>query len=205
MRGVLLLALLSGVARADDDCEKRGRPAYQSGETAYKVGDFAHAAAMFEVAYAICQRPSILFDLAQSNRLLYTTEPRIEHLRRAVFVYQQFLRDSDNEALKAKARGFIDDLNKKIAEIEASIPPLEKTPEAKPAEPATPAPAPAPSSAAVVAAPAPAPARTPVYKRWWLWTAVAAVVVVGVGVGVGVGLTQSSGPTAKTDFGTFRF
>jgi hypothetical protein len=96
----------------------------------------------------------------------------------------------------------------------APPPPSASSPSPPPPSPppvTSPSPSPpeAAAPAAVVAEPvAPAPAPSPpIYKRWWLWTAVGAVVVVGVGVGVGVGVSRAAPatPTAKTDFGTFRF
>jgi len=117
----LLLALLAGAARAQSGAGgeadmERARKAYGEGATAYRLGNYAEAARKFEDSYRIMRFPTMLFNAAQSYRLLYEQGKNLDHLRRALELYRAFLKDAAPDAEnRPAARKLIPDLEKTLA------------------------------------------------------------------------------------------
>jgi len=209
---LLALGTLALPARAQPSSpsdRELARKLYREGAQHYKLGEFAEALASFKEAYRKFEDPTLLFNIAQSQR-------QLNQKAEAVRTYKAYLNDvpsapNRDEVLRTVAT--LEEAIKRDREAtqvppQGTLPAPESPGEARPA-PAAPAPAvaaPAPPPAATASAPAPAPAKsTPVYKKWWLWTIVG-VVVAGAAVGLGVGLTAGgpSAPSVMTSNGTFR-
>jgi hypothetical protein len=91
MRVLVIVALIAGLAHADDGDRKSAERAFRAGEKAYKAQNFAAAAANFEEAYKALPLPEIAFSAAQAYRRQYRVEPKLEHARRAVELYRLYL------------------------------------------------------------------------------------------------------------------
>jgi tetratricopeptide (TPR) repeat protein len=174
---IALLALASGVARAED--AQKAREAYRTAARHYDLGEYREALDGFKEAYRNLENPALLFNIAQCHRHLGERRP-------AIRAYEAYLRRFPDAPDRDEIGALIAGLEKELANEQTarSSPQVTRPP-----------------------APARARRDTPLYKRWWLWTTVAAVAVgAGVGVGLGVGLSPSSAtPEAPTDFGTIRF
>lgn len=178
---VLLTLLVPGVAfadRSEDQHAAQNRASakrhYESGDKAFRLGDFEVAAREFRTAYDLFPTPLLLWNLAQTYRQLN------DH-KQALFFYKQFVAADTSGAEHDSAL-------KRIQELEEILEKERKAQEAPPNGPTKPA--------TLEATPQPAatpPIETkkevPVYRKWWLWTAVGGVVAVGLAVGLGVGLT----------------
>ncbi|MBI5482304.1 MAG: hypothetical protein HY906_25845, partial [Deltaproteobacteria bacterium] len=81
----------------------RARKAYTEGAAAYQLGKFDEAAKRFEQSYRIMKFPTMLFDIAQCYRRLYETTKTLDHLKKAVDLYQAFLREAPPNAGKRPA------------------------------------------------------------------------------------------------------
>lgn len=106
----LVLALCAGVvgAAAPAHADKRAAErAFTHGETLYKAGKFIAAAAEFEAAYRELPAPEIAFSAAQAYRLGYQRDPDPAHVKRAIELYEVYLRDSGEGARAADATAYI--------------------------------------------------------------------------------------------------
>jgi tetratricopeptide (TPR) repeat protein len=74
-----------------DSPTERARQLYNAGAAAYGVGQYAAAVQALSEAYALEQRPTILFSLAQAERHLYTDKHDVGALRDAVGHYRRYL------------------------------------------------------------------------------------------------------------------
>jgi tetratricopeptide (TPR) repeat protein len=198
----LIGALLVPDGRAHAEDKQQARAAYRKATQHYDLGEYQQALDEFKRAYRHFEDPAFLFNIAQCHRQLGDNQ-------QAVREYRIYLVKKPRASNGDEVRALIAKLDKIVAEEQATriIPPSGTTPTTIEPGPATPAPEAATSMpVAATAQAAPPPKHVPAYKKWWLWTTIGAVVVVAVGVGVGVGVTQQpSSPSAKTDFGTFRF
>jgi tetratricopeptide (TPR) repeat protein len=220
----LIVVATCAAARADDVV--KAQAAYHAATQHYDLGEYREALEGFKEAYRNHEDPSFLFNIAQCHR-------QLDEKQQAIRAYRTYLIKEPESPKRDQIREMIAKLEKQLADEQAAKggppqgtlspvetpPPSSETKPPSPPEPARVESAPVetkppehapvePSSAAISVKPAPERPAKPLYKRWWLWTAVGAAVVVGVAVGVGVGVgTAHAAPTpsAKTDFGTFRF
>ena len=79
VRGLILLLLLSSVARAD---EVGARRHYLAGQSADSEGHFAVALGEFTAGYALSPRPEFLYNIALAYRNLGRTADAVENLKR---------------------------------------------------------------------------------------------------------------------------
>jgi len=171
--GVALIAL-AGSARADEPkLAPEAKAHLDKGLELYGQKKFVEAIDEFEQGYAIDPKPSILYALAQAERLDGRCTKAIDH-------YQQFLDTQPAPEREAAARANLARCKDLLA---AKAPP--ETPPAEPAPAATPAPAPTPAPIAPV--PPPTADRAPVETSPW-YTDTFGDVLTGTGiVALGVG------------------
>jgi tetratricopeptide (TPR) repeat protein len=114
------LLLAAAVAAAQPRASKReveqAKVAYQEGAAAYQLGKFDEAARRFEEAYRITKYPTMLFDIAQCYRRAFETTKELGQLRKAIEIYQAFLREAPANAAKRKAaEQIVPELQKTLA------------------------------------------------------------------------------------------
>jgi tetratricopeptide (TPR) repeat protein len=170
--GAIVLAALvlaqSGNARGDDVATARAR--FQAGTTYYNAGQYDLAIHEYEASYRLSAAPGLLFNIAQAYRLKGDAA-------RALDYYQRFVAARPDSPIASEARGYIDEMQRLLA---------ESKPAPKPATATTTPPLASPSTITLTA-PAPAPQRaTPFYRKWWPWAIAGGVVVIGIGIGIGV-------------------
>jgi hypothetical protein len=198
--------------------EAEARDHFARAERAYRAGDYDTAIAEYQSAYDEQPVPLLLFDIAQSYRARFDVAGAPTDLRRAIAVFENYLRDEHDPAHRDQAQRILAKLRARSAELPAPEPttPSSAAPAAPAVAPGTPAVAPA-APAAPVAAPsvlAPAVVVSPEalapavaspssdrrwWRRWWLWTGVGAAVVVGAGLGLGFGLGGNHAGPATID------
>jgi tetratricopeptide (TPR) repeat protein len=175
---------------------------YQKGLSYYGVGKFAEAAAEYEKAFELNPDPAHLYNAAQTHRAAGNN-------KRALLLYQNYLRLFDNAPNRAQ-------VERHIAQLKQAIETDERAQGAPPLEPMSPEEAARKSKAAaeaprdVVTNPADAKLSTraaaprPHKSRAWVWGVVAGgVAAAALGIGLGVGLGTGGGYPAAT-FGTAR-
>ena len=64
---------------------------FEAGNQAYEAGQYLLAARAYEEAYRLDPLPAITFSVAQAYRLQYYQDHDLEHLRRALALYHQYL------------------------------------------------------------------------------------------------------------------
>lgn len=74
---------------------ERARTLFVTGSKAYNERKYAVAIDAFESAYALAPRASIVFALAQANRLQYYVDGEFERIENAVEYYRQYLERDD--------------------------------------------------------------------------------------------------------------
>jgi hypothetical protein len=231
MRSIIVAAIVACVcplARADD--LPKAQTAYRSGTQHYDLGEYREALEAFKEAYRNHEDPTFLFNLAQCYRQLGDKQAAIRAYRTYLIkVPDSPKRDQIRDMIAKLDKQLAEEQASRSSPPQGTLspsapqaetkPPAEIKPaETKPAppeptaivapEPSQPPASPPTTAASVASAPETRAPPTPVYKRWWLWTVVGVVVVgaaVGVGVGVAVSRSGTTTPTARTDFGTFRF
>jgi tetratricopeptide (TPR) repeat protein len=174
MRAIVALLVLcvgAATAHAADDAEKKARAHFRAGQAHFQAGRFDDAIAEYQAAYALANKPELLFNIGSAYRRKAEVTHDPADKRAAIDFYKKYL-DADPAAKAANdASTYIASLSREVEEYEATHAP----------PPAPPPPAPAP-----VVAPAPPPAAPPepdtapsepgrVYR-------IAGIVTAGVGV-----------------------
>jgi tetratricopeptide (TPR) repeat protein len=112
----VLVAILTALQPAESAEDERARQAYEAGRAAYQLGNFEEAAKRFEEAYRIVRIPAVLFSTAQCHRRIFEGQHVLEHARKAIELYQAFLRDAAADAdNRGSAKQFISELSHAIA------------------------------------------------------------------------------------------
>jgi tetratricopeptide (TPR) repeat protein len=101
---VLILAA-PALAQADPATEKTAEAYVHDGVSAFNLGRFADASALFEKAYKLDPAPILLFNIGQSERRLGNNE-------RALFFYRRFLAEAPADAPERK------EVEERVAELE---------------------------------------------------------------------------------------
>jgi tetratricopeptide (TPR) repeat protein len=199
---VLLLGLSALAHGAPADSETaEARAHYERGLTHYNLQEYRSAIAEFKEAYRLHPSPTLLYNIAQCQRLVLDAEA-------ALASYRAYLRSLPEAPNRVEVQGRIAGLEKLIAEKQRPVEPVIVKPETKTEPPPPPPPAPpteksepAPTTTLPALTATAPPARKPLVKRWWLWTAVGVVAAgAAVGVGLGVGLAQSHNTYPKVSF-----
>lgn len=119
MRATLVvLALLAGVAHADD--RAAAEKYFRAGSRAYSAQNFAAAAINFDEAFKALPMPEIAFSAAQAYRRLYRIDPKPEYVRRAVELYEIYLREVKTGGRVGDAADNLSDLRRELDKLEAA-------------------------------------------------------------------------------------
>lgn len=89
---LIVLLVLAGSARAED--RAKAEELFRNGAEAYRKGLFDAAADLFEGAYANLAAPEIAFSAAQAHRLQYQVDKDPKRVKRAIELYDAYLRDA---------------------------------------------------------------------------------------------------------------
>jgi tetratricopeptide (TPR) repeat protein len=154
------------------DKQRAAELAAQSAEH-YKRGELEVAVALLRQAYALYPQPNLLYNLGRSLE-------KLGDAKAAVDAYQQYLADAKDVPDRPA-------IERRIAALQATLPPEPAAPPAPPPSIPTPAPAPAPVIATPSAVVATAPARTGA----WPWLTIGVGVVLG-GTGGVLGYLSST-------------
>ena len=176
---VLALLLVCGICQAEKAEEVRFDQHYQEGLRRYREGEYEAALREFQSAYAIRQRPRLLFNMGQAHRML-------GHYREALRDYQlyQELDPNPGPGLKAELEFYIEQLKEYLRGAEDT-----KGKAAQRRLPLVPA----------ASAPEPVPRRSGIHRRWWFWTALGGAVATAVVVSAAVGGSRAQARTCGGD------
>ncbi len=189
---ILVTALSSGKAFAQDDSQARARQHFIHGQAAVDAGRFHEAYEEFERGYALSQRALFLFNMAECAR----HEGRLEIARRD---YERYLEAEPEGAMVATARQHLSELPAPAAPV--SAPTVEPAPAASVQQPSSaeddgPAQVSvAPDALAVPSEPAPVD-TVEIWEDWPFWTILGGSIAIaaGVTIGVVVGTSGSDAP-----------
>jgi tetratricopeptide (TPR) repeat protein len=179
-----ILVSTSVQAAPADDSVAQAKEYYRRGTALYDLGKYLEAAAEYETAFRLVDRPALLFNIGQAYRL--GGKPR-EALR----AYEGFLRRQPEAPQRAEVETQIAALNKQIQEedLRAQQTAQSAAAEKSAAERASSEKLARDEAAAKLVA-TPVAAKKPLYKKWWVWTLVG-VGAAAIATGVGVGVTQN--------------
>jgi tetratricopeptide (TPR) repeat protein len=111
----LQLSLFASMSHADDKTKKieeakreEAKKIFEDASIKYKTGDYPNALESFRRVYALTQEPSILFNIAQCQRLLDQPEEALK-------TFQLFIRDAPSNPLAENAKVRISELEAEIA------------------------------------------------------------------------------------------
>lgn len=116
----LALGLAPAAARAEPTPEEteRARTFFNAGAQAYGAGKYADAVRSFEQAYAITERPQILFSLAQAERKEFLDRGDPGVLKRALAHYKQYLEKVETGGRRAEALDAKAELEARLARLD---------------------------------------------------------------------------------------
>jgi len=114
----VIVALLGATAHAED--RAKAERMFKLGAKAYAAQSFGAAAASFDEAFKSYAMPEIAFSAAQAYRRLYQVEPRPEHVRRAIELYQFYLGAVKTGGRVGDAADNLADMKRELAKLEAA-------------------------------------------------------------------------------------
>jgi tetratricopeptide (TPR) repeat protein len=121
MRSVTLaVALLVALPAAAQPAAKKeeAQRLFREGSSAYNLGKYDEAAALFERTYRLMRHPAFVYNMAQAYRKLWEANKKPEFLRRAISAYQATIREDREGKFAPLAEKFIPELNKALAAVE---------------------------------------------------------------------------------------
>jgi tetratricopeptide (TPR) repeat protein len=113
----VVLWVLAWGARADD-ADQQARARYAEGDTALRLGQYAKAIEAFEDAYRLSHRVEILYNIGLAYRRAYSVDGEPEHLRRALDLYETFMRQTPSENERKVTGGVVKELREQLAAVE---------------------------------------------------------------------------------------
>lgn len=185
---LFLLAAAPTVAQADEF-----QIHYELAQALYNAQRFEDAIPELKAAYALEQKPILLFNIAQAYR-------KSGHLREAIEYYDKYLSEEpqlDTET-RRKVDGYLIEARNTLAALELEMKRrLAEEKAAREPEPVGYTQPSMPTQPVIFPDPPQLQPQKPAQRRWWFYTAIGSAVAVGigVGVGVGVGVGTSSAPT----------
>jgi tetratricopeptide (TPR) repeat protein len=178
IRITVVSLLLVGVARAEN--RPRARELFREAQQHYKLGEFQAALDGFKEAYRNFEDPSLLFNIAQ-------TERQLGHKQEALRSYRMFLSETPNAPNRAEVERVMASLEQAIKDEAAAQPPHETLP---------PTPPPQQTAPVVTAPPPPPPER---HHTWWMVGVGAALLGAGAaGIATGAGMLAVNGNATCT-------
>jgi len=117
-------------SKVSPDVMDRARVLFEAGVSAYTTGRYRAAIQAFEQAYALVDRPGLVFSIAQTHRKLYFIDRKPGHVAIAIRNYKQYLRDVTDGGRRADCVEALAQLEPIAATLEASgdLVPLDDTP-----------------------------------------------------------------------------
>jgi hypothetical protein len=116
IRIVAILLVITGVAHAED--KATAERYFRAGAKAYAAQNFQAAAVNFDEAFKALPMPEIAFSAAQAYRRLYQIDPKPEYVKRAIELYQTYVRD-------VKTGGRVGDAADNLAEMRRELDKLQ--------------------------------------------------------------------------------
>jgi tetratricopeptide (TPR) repeat protein len=174
---LLVVALATRVAAADDAATRSAKRHFERGQKLYTLTKFREALDEYQQAFDARPIPDFLFNIGQCYRNLGDYDA-------AIFSYKKYLAAAPDAPNRAQVEQLIGELQTRKDQEDARRLALEPRP------PPVPAPAPATRPA-----PAPPPDR-PIYARWWFWTGIGVVAAGGTGVTI-YELTRPGAPATS--------
>lgn len=118
---IVFAVLLATSARAED--RAKAEEQFRNAAEAYKKGRFDVAVELFEAAYASFIAPEIAFSAAQAHRLQYQADKDPKHVKRAIELYEAYLRDAPNGGKRKDAAVHKQRMQELLRELETAPPP----------------------------------------------------------------------------------
>lgn len=109
-----------GLAHADPDARKTAERYFRAGAKAYAAQNFAAAATNFDEAYKALPLPEIAFSAAQAYRRLYRVDAKPQYVRRAVDLYQTYLREVKTGGRVGDAADNLSEMKRELDRLEAA-------------------------------------------------------------------------------------
>ena len=198
----LATCLAPAVARAQEEPpsneskEREARGLFDLGSEAYADARYEGALKYFQEAYALSQKPGLLYNLG-------LTYSNLRRDREAIDAFERYLADVPS----AQNREAVEN---RIALLKKNLQPAPPPPSATAAKPGTVvAPTPTETARAQMASTPPAPPEEPrsdassgaVHTKWWFWAGIGGAVVAGVLIGVAASGTDRTveGPALLDD------
>jgi hypothetical protein len=163
-----------GAKKVDPD-EAKARMLFKDGQTAYDVGEFERALALYAEAYKVKPLPGFLFNIGQCHR-------QLDNFKEAAFFFGRFIENSKPDAANLDlARELMAEMNRRLEAPKGATTgtgtttPGNDTPTATHLEPTV-------RGDPVLPPPPPPPLEeVPLYKKGWFWAVVGGGVVVVAG------------------------
>ncbi|HUS28781.1 MAG TPA: hypothetical protein VMZ53_09730, partial [Kofleriaceae bacterium] len=118
MRIIFVLSFVLAATPAHAEDRAAAERFFRAGSKAYAAQSFQAAASNFDEAFKALQMPEIAFSAAQAFRKLYQVEPKPEHVKRAIELYEFYL-------AKVKTGGRVSDAADNLAEMKRERDKLE--------------------------------------------------------------------------------
>jgi tetratricopeptide (TPR) repeat protein len=174
---LLVVALATRVAAADDAATRSAKRHFERGQKLYTLTKFREALDEYQQAFDARPIPDFLFNIGQCYRNLGDYDA-------AIFSYKKYLAAAPDAPNRAQVEQLIVDLQARKDQEDARRLSLQSAPQAAAPQAAPPPPAPAP------------PASQPLYTRWWFWTGIGVVAAGGTGVTI-YELTRPGAPATS--------
>jgi tetratricopeptide (TPR) repeat protein len=171
---VLAIALYSA-----DGSRLEAKAHFEEAEKNYRLGRFDEALSGYSRAYELMAAPDFLFNIGQCHR-------NLGDLEKAVFYFEQYVRDVPSPDEKARVELLIADLRREIdrKNAEATAPPAEVQIAPPITQPQI----------------APEPKKPAIYERWWFWSILAVAAAGGVTAAVLAGRDREPPPGSIAQF-----
>jgi tetratricopeptide (TPR) repeat protein len=112
---LLVLFAVRGLAESTPDSDQKARERYAAGDTAFSLGHYDDAIEAFEDAYRLSHRIGILYNIGLAYRRAYSLGGKPAQLRRALEMYESFLRQAGKVADRAQIEGVAAQLRAQVA------------------------------------------------------------------------------------------
>jgi len=120
IRILLPLVVLAFTTLAHADDRATAERYFRAGAKAYAAQNFQAAAVNFDEAFKALPMAEIAFSGAQAYRRLYQIDPKPEYVRRAVELYQVYLKDVKTGGRVGDAADNLAEMKRELAQLEAA-------------------------------------------------------------------------------------
>jgi tetratricopeptide (TPR) repeat protein len=115
---LLLLFAPSALAASSPADDQKARERYEAGDLALQLGHYDAAIQAFEDAYRLSHRVGILYNIGLAYRRAYSLQGKSEQLRRALEMYESFLRQAGAVPERAQIEGVTAQLRAQVAALD---------------------------------------------------------------------------------------